>query len=330
MPTPQIGRLVNLGFAKESSRGTKTEADFWIPKTDASFDSKAEIVESGQAFGRIDTPVDQFVTQKYAEGDFSSEINDISFGLMLLAALGTEASPTNNGDSTYTHTFSIDEDSNQHPSISVSMEDEIGSLLFNGAMVNSLEINVEPNGLATFTVNFMARGVHDWTAQTVTFTDENHFLHQHLVFKLAANLAGLSAASPLSLKSANLLIEKNLIKEGTMGTVAPEDIYNQNMRISGGFELNYTDRTYRDYMLDGSYKAMRFELTNSDTTIGSGSQNPQLVFEFPRVGFQNWESNKPNDELVTQSIDFNAFYDLSNGDAPISTCTLTNTRATSY
>lgn len=324
MGTPFIGRLVDVGFAKEASRGAKTAPTYWSPKTELSFDSKTETVKSGQSYGRIDQGVDQFVAQKYAQGDFKTELNDTNFGLILLALLGA-TSPTNNGDSTYTHAYTIDQDSNQHQSLSIAIRDEIGSLLFNGCMIDSLTLEIRPNDIVRYSVGFMGRGVHDWTTLTPTYTDQNHFLHQHLTFKLAANVAGLAAASPISLKSLTLNVSKNLIKEGVMGTLAPEDIYNQMLEITGSLELNYTDRTYRNYMLDNTYKTMQIKLQNTDVIIGGGTANPTLDIQLPRVGFEAWESNRPNDELVTQKIDFTAYYDLANSLAPISTCELRNT-----
>ena len=79
------------------------------------------------------------------------------------------------------------------------------------------------------------------------------------------------------------------------------------------------DDTYRNYMLNGTYRAMEIKL--------NGGANSVLDLVFPRVDFSQWEPDYTLNEIAQQSVQFKANYDQANALDIISTCTLTNTQA---
>src|SRR3972149_9710146 len=108
-----IGRLVEVGIARESSRGTFVTPTYRLPKTVFSVEDKVTKVNERASYNNIGFEGNQsLVAQKWAEGDIEFPIFDRSFGLILYSLLGTfsTAGPT---DSVYTHTFSLQND-NQH------------------------------------------------------------------------------------------------------------------------------------------------------------------------------------------------------------------------
>jgi hypothetical protein len=134
--------------------------------------------------------------------------------------------------------------------------------------------------------------------------------------------SGLAAASAISVKSLNLVIKKNLVVDNVLGTVWPNDVVNTSFVIEGDIELNLEDQTYRNYILNASYMAMRIDFT-SDQHIGSGATHPQFTLDLSRVMFEGWEAMRPNDELVSQKITFRALWDVTNGNI-INSCVLVN------
>ena len=145
-----------------------------------------------------------------------------------------------------------------------------------------------------------------------------------MAFKIASLTSGLTAATAISLKSLKLTFTKNLVLDQTLGTVQPEDILNRAFNITGELMLDYEDRTYANLMLDGTYRAMRIDLVNSDITIGS--TNPAFRIDLSRVDFDAWEPTRENDEIVNQKITFNALWDITNGNV-INDCYLVNEQA---
>lgn len=287
----------------------------WLGRNTISFSDRTETAREAEALGRIEDSDANFVTNKYGEGDFEYDLDDRDIGLILTSLMG--ASPTTTGGPTYTHAYALS-NSNQHQSLSLAIVDPDTTKIFPLTVVDSLQIVVEPNGIVKATVGFMSRVGKDWTDLTADFTSRgNKFLHQHLVFKLASNLAGISAASNISLKGLTLNINANTVKDDVIGTVAPEDILNQQFSVDGSITLNKEDETYRNYMLDGTYRAMQVKFDRA--------ANSSLDIQLPRVDFTEWEPDPSLDTITTQTINFKGNYDAANDDAIISTCSLVNT-----
>lgn len=321
-----IGRLVDVGVGKESSRGGGAAATYWLPKSNITVNDKVTKARSALSYGSINAEGNQVLNvQKWAEGDIEMDMFDRSFGLVLLSLLGTvnTAGPT---DSTYTHTFSLQNDS-QHDSLAISVkESDIGSLMYKLAMIESMEMTIVPEDVVKLTISFMAKQGATATP-TVSYIAENKFTGRHLTFKTANLASGLTAASGIPLKSLKLTFDKRLKMDSVLGTVEPVDFLNQAFSITGEIQLNYENSTYHDLMMNGTYKAVRIDLVNDEVTIGVSS-NPAFRLDLSRCDFSEWENERPNDEIAMQTIQFAALYDITNGNV-INDCYLKNT-ATSY
>lgn len=313
-----VGRRGTLLIAKESSRGTATITNgLWIPRSTISFDDKVETAREDEGLGRLADSDANFVTQKMAEGEIEAQLDDKNLGIILTSTLGS--SPVTTGGPTYAHTYTLS-NSNQHQSLSILYQDPDTNKIFPMGVVNSLQITVEQNGIVMYTVGFMSRVGKDWTTQTANFTSQgSKFLHQHLVCKLAATVGALSGSTAVSLKKLELNFNANTKFDSVLGTVEPEDILGQQFSVEGTLELNKEDETYRNYMLNGTYRAM-------DITF-SRAANSSLQLQFPRVDFTEWEQDRTLNEIVSQSINFKGNYDAANALDIISTCVLTNTYA---
>ena len=78
-----IGRLINVGVAKESSRGVGAAPTYDVPVFSFSFDDKIVLARSVGALGNIADSEESFVTTKYGQGDVEGEIRSKSFGFFL-------------------------------------------------------------------------------------------------------------------------------------------------------------------------------------------------------------------------------------------------------
>lgn len=318
-----IGRKVGIGFGKETSRGTVAAAAVWIPKLEFNFDDKFETVRDESSIGVIETPNDSMIVKKWAEGDFGGNLTDKAIGYILLALFGSVSSALKGGESTvYDHTFSVNE-SAQHQSLTIGVDDPVQDYQFALAMVESFEIKYERGKILSYTVNFKSK--KGATASlSPSYTAENAFLPQHFVLKLASNLAGLDAAQAINIKSLSLKFEKNLEFDDVLGSVDPADICNKEFKVSGSIEALFEDEaTFKTIAFGDTAKAIRIDLTHT-ATIGTSS-NPRLKFDFAKVKFTKWEKQTPNADLTTQSADFEAMYSLS--DAKMVEGLLTNTQS---
>lgn len=312
--TKFVGRRGTLGLAIEATRGTAVNPTHWVPFATMSFKDTVEEAREEQAFGKIADSDSKFVVMKMGEGEIEAQLYDKALGVILTGLIG--AAPSTSGSDPYTHSFTV-ANNNQNKSVSIYWSDPDRNDMYKLGMVDSLGLSVETSGIVNYTIGFKSKTADEWTSQTSNFTSlGSKFLHQHLSVKFAANLAGLSGATAISVKSLELNIAKNTMFDSVMGTVEPEDILNQQLSVEGTLNLNLEDDTYRDYMLNGTYRAMEVKL--------SIDSEHSLTLQFPRVDFSSWEPDYSLNEIAKQDITFKANYDAANDDDIISTCDLVN------
>lgn len=316
-----IGRRVKLGMGVEASRGAGVAPTYLVPFDSLSIDDKITQARSVGALGRLEDSEEAFVTGLYSEGAIEGEIRDKSIGLFLYALMGTlnTSGPT---DSAYTHAFSI-ANSNSHQSLAFTIEDDNNKDMYRLAMINSLELTAELDQVVKYSAEFMSKRS---VPSTITIPDvvaENKFIRKSVRVKVASSIAGLSGASALRIKSLTLTISKNLVMDDNLGTAEPDDIHNQQLSVEGEITLNFEDNTWKNYFLQNTSRAMEIKLVDEDTVIGAAT-NPSLTLQMPKVDFFGWEPDRPLDEIVKQTFSFKGSYDVANGLAVISTCSLVN------
>lgn len=312
-----VSRRAEVGIGKESSRGTAVVPTHWIPWATLGFADRIEHVEEQSALGRIEATDYSYVTTKFSEGTIEADVRVAYLGLILTNLLG--AAPSTAGGNPYTHTYTLAQN-NQHTSLSLLVQDKTNTdivKMFANCMINAWTLNVEAGQIVKNSIDFIGKRGRDWTSQSAAFTAMgSKFLHQHLSFKVAANLAALSGASAINVRNLELRVEKNVLRSDVAGTVDPEDFNNQSFKVSGSVELYYEDSTWLDYMTAQTDRAM-------EIILNAGS-SAQLTLRMPLVHFMNWEKDMPLDEIAKQKIEFTAHYDAANGNAVISTCELIN------
>lgn len=315
--TKFIGRRGELAIGIEATRGTAASTLFPVPRTTISFDDKATYALEEQGLGKIADSDSNHLVSKQGDGEIEAELYDKAIGVVLTSLFG--AVPSTAGGNPYTHTYTL-QNTNQHKSVSLLYQDPDLTKMFRLGVVNRLTLTVEPNATVKWTVGFMSKASQDWTSQTLSYTSLGaKWLHQHLQTKIAASIAGLSGASVLSLKRLELNIIANTMHDQILGTVEPEDVLNQQFTVEGSLELNKEDDTYRDLMLDNTYRSMEIKL--------NGGSSSQLTLQLPRVSFTEWEQDRTLSEIVTQSINFKGHYDAANALDIISTATLVNAQS---
>jgi len=319
-----IGRRVKLGVAMESSRGVGVAPAMAIPFAGLTLMPKVDSILVENALGQIADTEDRLIEEKYAEGEIEAPLRDQTFAYILASLIG--ASPSSSGSSgEFVHDFTL-ANTNQHKSLTLTVIDGIQSEMLKLAMINSLEITAELGGLVKYTAGFISKvGVN--TTATATPSVENLFTKKGVQVKIAANLAGLDAASVLELKSLTLTINKNAERDSVLGSEEPIDVLNKQFSVEGSLNLTLESQAYRNYMLDNSKKAMRIDIINPDVSLNTN--NPRLRIELPRVSFDGFEPDRSLEDIMKQTINFKAHYDLTNSQDIITTCSLRNGK-TSY
>lgn len=323
--TKFIGRLADIGVAKEASRGTaETSATFFLPKVSLSIDDGIEQVVDESSIGVIEDSPNASIVSKFAEGEIEGNILDKSFGLLLLATLGSVSTTGPSQTTVYTHNFSVLQ-SAQHPSLTLFLSDPNQDYKYALGVLKSLSLDIMLGAYAKYKAAFRSKVGATGTV-TPSYGSENTFLPQHGSVRIATNLAGLGAASALNIRSVKIDFDKNIEDDRKLGSTDPADILNKQFSVSGSLELVFDDNTFKTDMLADTAKAMRIRLTNTDVTIGT-SLNPQVTIDLAKVKFSKFERKYANGDIVTASIDFKGHYSV--GDTSMVTAQLLSTQ-TSY
>lgn len=312
-----------MGIGKEGTRGVGVPATFWLPKSNFTFQDRKEDAISEAEYGGIwGYGANGYVVSRYGEGDIEAELSANSFGLILLATLGT-TTPAGPVDSAYTHTFTLQND-NAHDSLSIHVSDPNQDKHYELAMIDSLKIDVSLKDIVKFTATFLSKGSMT-SSSTPAYVADYKFTHKYFTLKLASDTSGLNAATALSVLGFSITFEKNAELNQVLGTIQPEDIHNKRFNIKGEFTLKYTDETYKDLALAGTTRALRFDLTNTDNLIGAATC-PQFRLDLSKVYLDGWEADRPLDDINVQKLTFVALYDLGNSNV-INSCYLVNSVA---
>lgn len=306
--TKYIGRRIGVGFGKETTRGTKVSASLWVPHLTNDFEDKSEIAPQQAAYGVIAQETDGDVIRQWAEGAIEGPIMSQSFGIILLALLGSLSSAVNADVSglVYDHTFTVDE-SNEQQSLTINTDDPVQDYQYPNAMMSEMSITYERGSLVNFASSWMAKQGETATNTKSYEVDESFFRPQDFELKLADNVAGLGGASVTNIRGMSITIAKNVVEEPLMGSIDPEDFNNTELVINGEITQVFEDEVLRGYSLGGTKKAMQIKLQNTGVTIGTAA-NPELVITLNQVQFKDYVRTKTLGEIVVATYGFTAQY----------------------
>jgi hypothetical protein len=306
--TAQIGRLINVGLAKETVRGTgNAAATYWIPKVDFDFNPRADYVINESGLGVIDGRSDAKVVETVGEGSFGGIVYDKDFGLLLAACLGTWSTGVVS-DSAYTHSFTR-LNTNQHPCLTIFHKDSNVDEKFALGMLNQLTLNCVLKDYVKYTAGFLSK-IGSTTSSTVTYVAESPFLATHVTVKFAATTAALGTAVATPVRAFNLTINKNVEDWQNLGSAEPTDIVNKAFTVTGDMELLYDDTTTRGYVTGGTQKACLLTINNTDVLIGTASR-PKLEITLAPMTFRDWGRGTGQNDVVTQTVAFDGNFGLS-------------------
>lgn len=316
-----IGRLNSIGIGKESSRGTAVAPGIWMPQIEPMFEARTKNIINEASIGRLESSDGEVIATKYGEVALKSKVKDKSIGYLLLSSLGSVVSTAKAGGNSavYDHVYSVGQ-TTQHQSLSVALKGPNDDIVIPNAVVDSLKFTAEFGNFVMFEAALLGKAPEAAT-NTVSFSAENDFWGKHVVFKKATTQAGLDAASAVSIRTCELEIKSNAILEEVLGSVDPSDILTQSFSIAGSVTLVHDGSTYSTLMTAGTYQALRFDIQNTDVTIGA-SANPGLRIDLHRCIISGYERKMTNQELVEESFNFTAHYSIT--DSKLATITLTN------
>ena len=307
-----MGRELEVGFATEAVRGSaESTVDKWFKKVACNIVEKADHAQDDATKGVLEDQEGRRVTQKYVEGNIEGIAHVDALGYLFASLYGKVVTTTVSG-SVKDHVFTLRQNI-EHQSLTVFVKDGgVQQLKIAGAMVNTLELSATIDDYIRFVANIVGKTAADDT-NSPSYDTEYDFIGRDIVVKVADSEAGLAAATPIKAKSISVKHDQGLVRDHVFGSLNPDDIYNAKHSIDGELVLNFGEETYKDLFLSDSAKYMSIIITG-EADLG-GTKYPTITYIFNKIMFDDWNRSGGNDELVTQSLKFKAYYNEADGEA---------------
>lgn len=310
------GRRVSVGIGLEAASGTPVAPEYWYPHLDFSFKDVDTPLHNESAHGTIIKNNEKNTVLVEGDGSLGGKMYIKGIYYFLALAFGQKATTTSVvGDTdAKSHVFALKND-NQHLSATLGVKEPNLDARFPYAMPESFTITWSPDDYPRIEIPFKSQA-SETASNTVAYVVDKEFLPRHATLKIAENLAGLTGASALTdIKSFSLTFTKTLSPQQTMptttpGTITYSEILNTDFEVTGSIEKNYTDTTYRGYVLNDTIRAMRFALTDSVNKAGTTTPT-SLVIDLSRASFESREPSYGLSDISTETINFTMLLDTS-------------------
>jgi len=303
-----IGRQIEFGVATEASRGVaEATADRWMRKVTANVVEKATHVLDDTTRGVLEDGEARRVVQKYIEGDVEGILHIDLIGWLFANIYGSVVTATVEG-TVKSHTFSLKQNI-QHQSLTLFAKDgSVQQQVFSNAMINTLQINASIDDYVRFSTSFVASAAADNT-DTPSYETEYDFVARDIAIKIADTEAGLTSATALKTKDMSITWDQGIVRDHVFGAYNPDDIYNAKLMIEGSFTLNFTDKTFKELYLGNDAKYMSIVIEGEE--VLSGTSKPKIEIILNKVQFMDWNRSGDANSLVTEPINFRAFYNAT-------------------
>jgi len=206
-----------------------------------------------------------------------------------------------------------------HPTLSLIAKDGGASQeVFDTGVVNTLEITATTDDFVRFSSNLMfAKATAN--VDTPSYNTEYDFIGKDITIKIASTEAGLPAAVAIKAKEVGITFDTGAIADFSFGSFSPDN-YNSKLAISGNITKNYINDTFKDLLTADT--AVYMEISIIGEAVLAGGNTPRIITLLNKVQIQSWERSGGNDDLVTEEIEFKAFY--NNVDAEMATVSVRN------
>gem|GEM_PF-4086589 len=149
-------------------------------------------------------------------------------------------------------------------------------------------------------------------AQTPSFVscDQRVYSFVHANYRFSeTSLADAYNQVPESIEDWNLEYKNNLEARYGSKRATPTVIGEKGMEVMTSYTKYFDSLDELERYVDQGKRAGLLELVDYDVTIGTGSRNPSMTFEFPKVLLTNRNMNVGTDDLFIEEMEMTMLYD---------------------
>ena len=322
-----IGRLGFLGLAIEATAGTpEATPDIFVPYIENSLRGHHEpIMDIAARTSRV-KDASSVGGKKWGEGSVEIYLDATNTGYLLKSAFGQEARVEKNASPpTHDHLFTPTVSGNAVTAMTLWDDKQVDTERYSNAAIDTLEITINNDGLATISAGIMAKFPATVASPTLTTPSGTLYTWKDLSLLFGDTVGEADAASAIKVVEVTITQANNLTLNYKSGSQEPDTITTGPLEVTGSYKLFFENVTDRDRYYNLTKKTMIVRLVGAD--LGSGF-NERLDFVFKKIVIEDIEYDSDLDDLFALTANFRA--ELDRTQTGYEESTLRNGKSTNY
>lgn len=281
-----------LGLAKETAWGTAVTPAYFLPFTDVKADDVIDSIQDNGIRGAMAETYNIIQGFKQGNVEISGEVFPDSFGLALLAILGTDT--VTGSSSPYMHDFKLARTA-QPPSLTANRYDGTNIRQFAGQVADELDIKWAAKAAITYTLKMQGKS-STVNAGPVTPTPTSTIPFTNWIFT-----ATLNGTQNLNVIGFDFAIKRKLyVQHSVSDSQDPTNVVALALSATGKITLDkssdnelsmYLNNTQPSLVITGtqpgSGAVLKIQLSKAALTTGSVSAKDVIQFDANIVGIDN-------------------------------------------
>lgn len=275
------GRQGYIGFALESTAGTPEASPVvFLPTTENTIEDKHEkLLDISTRASRVKDH-DSVSGKKWSEGDLAMYLDATNAGYLFKAALGNEVKTDVQADPNVdNHQFYVTVSGNTPKTATLwnYRGSDPSVKQYTRSAVDSLELEVTNDGLATLTASMMGEDGTSVSAPSLTTTSGTIFTWCNATLQFGDTVAEARSATATKITNFKWNLANNLELLYRSGSCSPDEIMMKDAEVTGEYTLFFENDTELDAYINNSKRSMVMTLTGAD--VGGVSEQLEVVIE---------------------------------------------------
>lgn len=303
-----IGRLGSLGIAIEAVPGTpEATVDIFIPFTENSLRGHHEpLFDQASRRSRVSN-FGSVQGKKWGEGSVTMYLDSLNCGYLFKLGLGQEAVTLKNATPpVYDHLMIPTVSGNAVTAATLWDSKVVDTEQYSFAAVDTLELEVMNDGIATITAGIMAKSPSSVSAPAQTTTSGTLYTWKDMNVRFGSTVAVANAAAATKLTNFKLSIANNVELTYKSGSNNPDTVLYGECEVTGSYTLYFESITDRNNYMNLLKQSMVVTLTGA--SLGSGFSE-SLTITLKKVTIQDIDYETGTSDFFTITANFTAEWD---------------------
>lgn len=323
----KIGRLGYLGLAIEATSGTpESTPDIFIPFVENDLRGHHEpLLDNSSRTSRV-KDYSSVVGKQWGEGSVTMYLDSNNCGYLLKMGFGTELRTQKSATPpVHDHLMIPTVSGNGVTSATLWNSQGVDAEQFAYAAVDTLELEVSTDGIATLKAGFMSKLPSTVSAPTLTTVSGTLFTWKDMSARFGSTVTAARSASATKLTNFKLSLANNLTLNYKSGSASPDTITTGPVEVTGEYTLFFENATDRDAYYNLTKRSMVVTLAGAGLGVG---YTEQLEIVIKKMHIEDMDMETGLDDLFAITAQFRAEWDQDQ--AGFVEATLRNGKATDY